>query len=117
MKKRINLSCKKIKAKLAYIRTIPIKCIVVKHENGTIPYRNDGLRSAKNKDDFLDFIFNSSILGKNIEKIKFENYFNYDNKIEWAIWMDVSNEMSETSNISPEIIEMLYNSFSNENGK
>lgn len=116
MKKRINLSCKKIKAKLAYVRTIPVKCIVVKHGNGTTPYRNDGLRSAKTKDDFLDFIFNSSILGKNIEKIKFENYL-HDKKIEWAIWMDVSNEMSETSNISPEIIELLYNSFSKENGK
>lgn len=118
MKASIVPSSKKIKAKLAYVRTIPISCIVVHHNNGTIPYRNDGLRTARTKDDFLDFMFNSSILGRNITKIKFEEYFkeDYINK-EWAVWMDVSNEMSETSNITPEIIELLYHSFSSKNGK
>lgn len=118
MKESIVPTSKKIKAKLAYVRTIPISCIVVHHNNGTIPYRNDGLRTARTKDDFLDFMFNSSILGKNITKIKVEEYVkeDYINK-EWAVWMDVSNEISETSNITPEIIELLYHSFSSKNGK
>ena len=116
MKKHIDLSCRKIRAKLAYVSTIPIKCIVVHHGNGTTPYRNDGLLTAKTPDDFLDFIFNSSILGRKITKLKIEQYF-HDRKMEWTIFIDVQDKTSETTNITPEVIELLYNSFSSKNGK
>ena len=73
MKASFVPSSKKIKEKLAYVNTIPIKCIVVFHDNGSTPYRNDGLKTARTKDDFLDFMFNSSILGRNVTNVKFYN--------------------------------------------
>ena len=118
MKASFVPSSKKIKEKLAYVITIPIKCIVVFHDNGSTPYRNDGLKTARTKDDFLDFMFNSSILGRNVTNVKFYSNFidDYSPK-EWSICLWVSNEISETSNITPEIIELLYHSFSSKNGK
>ena len=113
MKKHIDLSCRKIRAKLAYVSTIPIKCIVVNHANCSTPYRNDGLLTAKTPDDFLDFMFNSSILGRNVTNVKFYSCFEDDyTPKEWSIYIWISNEISETSNITPEIIELLYHSFS-----
>lgn len=103
---------------LEKVKAYGVYSIVVQYNQGTMPYRTDGLGSSKTPDAFLEFICRCSDIGNNISRLEIDCFsIPTDNplkpKLEWSIYLVVSNLMSKNTNITPEVIEGLYNSFSN----
>lgn len=118
MRKRTP-SCQDIIKELSKVKYYGVKSIVIHYGQGTIPYRTDRIGSSKSKDDLLDFICNCSMLGNNVKRVSIDHFaiptsYPLIPRMEWSIYLVISNYMSKETNLSPEVIEALYNSFENE---